>query len=44
MQLDITFWVAAWCLMGLTFITATGAIILGAKSLDRNSPTEEDDH
>lgn len=43
MQLDLTFWTVAWCLMGITFITATCAILLGAKGLDKASGIEDDE-
>lgn len=34
---DLNFWIAAWSLMAIAFITATGAIILGARGLDRTN-------
>ncbi len=37
MTLNLTFWIVAWLMMGLTFIAATGAILLGAKALDRDN-------
>jgi hypothetical protein len=43
MTLNLTFWIAAWFLMGLAFITATGAILLGARGLDRNNPYPDSD-
>jgi hypothetical protein len=46
MTLNLTFWIVAWCLMGLTFVTATGAILFGAKALDRNNeyPDRDETH
>ena len=32
---DLNFWIIAWIMMGLAFVTATLAIILGARGLDR---------
>ena len=37
MTTNFTFWVVAWCWMGLAFITAACAIIFGAKGLDKKN-------
>ena len=31
----MTFWIVAWCMMGLAFSTAVIAILVGAIGLDR---------
>ncbi len=36
-QLDGTYWLIAWSMMGLAFLTASGAILIGAKRLDQES-------
>ncbi|MFT5301713.1 MAG: hypothetical protein ACI87E_002468 [Mariniblastus sp.] len=43
MELNLTFWIVAWCLMLVTFLTATGAILIGAKSLDRDNAYPDQD-
>jgi hypothetical protein len=37
MSLGIAYWIFAWVLMGIAFLTATIAILVGAKNLDRAS-------
>jgi len=45
MTTNLTFWIVAWCWMGLAFITAACAIIFGAKGLDkRNEIGNDSDH
>lgn len=36
MSLGLSFWIAAWVLMALAFVTATGAILIGTMRLDRD--------
>ena len=46
MTINLTFWIVVWCLMAVTFVTATGAIILSAKGLDQNNqyPDRDENH
>ena len=37
MSPGITFWIIAWSMMGLAFVSAVTAILMGAYSLDQQS-------
>ena len=42
---NFTFWIIAWCWIGLAFITAALAVLLGAKGLDKHNKIGPDqDH
>ncbi len=43
MSLDISFWIVAWLMMAAAFLTATGAIVIGALNLDRESKKRENE-
>lgn len=36
------YWIAAWILMGLAFLTAAIAIVVGSRMLDRHVPDHPD--
>lgn len=37
MSLGISYWIVAWCMMGVAFLTASGAILIGSRRLDAES-------
>lgn len=37
MEFNWSYWLVAWIFMGLTFLIATGAILMGAFALDKEN-------
>ena len=42
MEFYWSYWIVAWVFMGLTFMIATGAILMGAFALDRENEYPDD--
>ena len=44
MSPGLTYWIVAWSMMGLAFMSAFLAILLGARGLDRLAPPVNSDN